>query len=658
MQEASAKNEEEDNSGNEEGLLELDDDISPTPTAEIQARSLRIQQRRQLENMSSNNSYASAVAPNMRESPALSQASDSVMETSSLSQQLRLFQLQHQQQQQQPNQVSSGSSLQGIFVNSNNNNSNTMEYPSSPQQAYNSNNNAVQDDFTPYSIQPMQQQQQQQPQLSSQSYLQQPQQQQPMQTFQPQQQYQPQQQQSLFDQQQVTYDPLQALQEQQQQQQFFQQQQQQPMQNQFQQQQQQQPIQNLLQQASLNANPLSPQNQQMHMQLLQPQQVSTMGIPQPTQKSCQQPQTYQLQQLQAQQRQLQQQQQLQAQQQQQSMSVTPIPRPNSRQATTSPQLSVASASSFRSNKSHTVAMNTNKNLTPISPAPSTASNTSSQQAFLLPSTMMPPSVLASVYNQGGSTSSKSGSSTGGGGGRYKKKAGGKSTRMESPQHCLDRILSVRGYGSNLRIKADQANYDTMPSPLQLASFGTELVKAIHTSDVDRLGQLLDCGLSPNPCNQFRDSIVDLVCKRGNFAVFQCLVQHGCDLRVCDGFGRTPMHHTCWASDFSADIAKLILDCDWLQLLIEDKRGQTPLEYVRPDQAVDWIDFLESNQDRYFPVGGKLPALLPMKELRPEGTLPDPPKSLPVAIAAALSAGQMTPEEASDISPELLAKFNE
>jgi hypothetical protein len=291
-------------------------------------------------------------------------------------------------------------------------------------------------------------------------------------------------------------------------------------------------------------------------------------------------------------------------------------------------------------------------LAPRAPA---APMSSRNQAFLLPTTMMPPSVLASVLTAQ-KVAHHPGSSAPASSTAHRKKSGNKSSRVESPQDVLQRLLSMRGYGSNTRIKADIANYDTMPSALQLASFGTELVKAIHTSDSDQLGKLLSCGLSPNPCNQFRDSIVDLVCKRANHGIFQCLVDNGCDLRVCDGFGRTPLHHCCWASEFSEEIATLILRRDWHQLLIEDKRGQTPLEYVRPDTANEWIDFLEAHKETLFPIGGTVPPLDSLKELRPEGAVPDPPNALPLQLAAAVSSGHMTPEEVLDLSPGMRERF--
>lgn len=304
------------------------------------------------------------------------------------------------------------------------------------------------------------------------------------------------------------------------------------------------------------------------------------------------------------------------------------------------------------------------NASAVSTSSSASTMTAAQQqqhqsALSLPSTVMPPSVLTSILPLGaGATRNKAAATY-----RKRNATTNKSTRVESPQDVLERMTALRGYrfsnskaSTVMRIKADDACYDTVPSPLQLASFGTELVKAIHISDVEKLGRLLGAGLSPNPCNQFRDSIVDLVCKRANASVFRCLVEHGCDLRVCDGFGRTPLHHCCWASEFSADIASIILKTDPQQLFMEDKRGQTPLEYVRPDQAVPWIDFLETNVSTLFPQGGSLPPIVSLKLARENGQLPDPANALPVQLASAISSGSITPEALSQMDPALRARF--
>jgi len=256
------------------------------------------------------------------------------------------------------------------------------------------------------------------------------------------------------------------------------------------------------------------------------------------------------------------------------------------------------------------------------------------QTFMLPSTMVPPTVLASVCigNKNRSPPDNAVSS--------QKKA----KRSDTPQDVLMRLVERQGHGELKRIKSEDAGYDTMPSPLQLSSFGTKVVHAVNTNDAEMLGRLLDCGLSPNPCNQFRDSILDLVCKRNNVAIFRCLIEHGSDLRVVDGFGRTPLHHCGWASRFSREIVEIILERDPLQLFIEDKRGQTPLEYVRASVATDWSEFLEESANKLWPKGGKIVKLTRPKDSRPDGSLPDPKHAVSANLGSLISSGKISVEQ--------------
>jgi hypothetical protein len=267
------------------------------------------------------------------------------------------------------------------------------------------------------------------------------------------------------------------------------------------------------------------------------------------------------------------------------------------------------------------------------------------EPFDLPSTMIPPSVLAfsSGHRKRNVTQAPSGP---------------KPKRLKhlqpsiSPQALLETLVAERG-SSYKRISADDAEYDAVPSALQLASFGTKLVKAVHTSDIEKLRSLLACGLSPNPCNQFRDSILDLVCKRANHTVFEVLLEMGADLQVVDAFGRTPLHHACWASEFCAPIVNMILQRDPAQLCIEDKHGQTPLEYVRADLNDQWVEFLRQNIHLYF---DPPPRWQSPKERRPEGSVLDPQNSIGVSLAALVSSGALTPEQISQMDDETLKKY--
>lgn len=228
----------------------------------------------------------------------------------------------------------------------------------------------------------------------------------------------------------------------------------------------------------------------------------------------------------------------------------------------------------------------------------------------------------------------------------------------TPQSFFRDILVKHGYDPEYRLKADDSGYDAVPSALQLASFGTHLVKAVHTSDSAMLSKLLECGLSPNPCNQFRDSIVDLVCKRANYPIFECLLEHGTDLQVVDGFGRTPLHHACWASTFCRPIVESILERDPIQFFLEDKHGQTPLEYVRHDMAGEWMDFLEEVATKYWPVGGQPPRILSPKDRRPEGHLVDPPEALSLSLASMVSSGAIMPEQIANMEEHIRRTYEQ
>jgi hypothetical protein len=142
-----------------------------------------------------------------------------------------------------------------------------------------------------------------------------------------------------------------------------------------------------------------------------------------------------------------------------------------------------------------------------------------------------------------------------------------------------------------RVRAGDAKYDTVPSPLQLASYGTAVIAAVHGDDTATLESFFRAGLSRNPCNQFRDSLLDYACQHAKADVVRCFVEHGAELCVCDAHGRTPLHYCAWSHVFCESIVTTILQADPQQLYQEDKDGKTPLEMVSPIAASDWCAFL-------------------------------------------------------------------
>ena len=226
----------------------------------------------------------------------------------------------------------------------------------------------------------------------------------------------------------------------------------------------------------------------------------------------------------------------------------------------------------------------------------------------------------------------------------------------TPQQYLMAIVKERGYDFQ-RVTSVEAGYYHDPTPLQVASFGTELVKAVHSGDTQALTAFLDCGLSSNPCNSFGDSILSLVCKRGDEAMFQVFVDHGCDLQVSDSFGRTPLHHAAWAGTFSKVMIKSILDQDLLQLLVQDKQGKCALEYVRKERFPDWLAFLKESLDTYWPLDKSISPLLAASLPRERGPAPDPVEAVSVELATQVAMGKISVEEVAKMDGPTKKCFN-
>jgi hypothetical protein len=223
----------------------------------------------------------------------------------------------------------------------------------------------------------------------------------------------------------------------------------------------------------------------------------------------------------------------------------------------------------------------------------------------------------------------------------------------SPSQAFQNILKARGHNETYSVDVEGTVYDVVPSPLQLASYGNHLVWAIQSSNISLVRKLLGCGLSPNPCNQFRDSILgDLVCKQGNVPVYKCFMnEFHADPRVVDGFGRTLLHHCCWAHELCKPIVEDILRRDPIQIFLKDKQEKTPLEYVRTGARGAWKRFLKDVADKYWPRGKKLPQFPPpfIGRRHMNGDLLDPPDALSPVLAADVAFGKISPEAVSTMS---------
>ena len=78
--------------------------------------------------------------------------------------------------------------------------------------------------------------------------------------------------------------------------------------------------------------------------------------------------------------------------------------------------------------------------------------------------------------------------------------------------------------------------------MQLASYDSYMISLVKQDQVGTLQRIYDTQLlSPNPCNQYGESLVHTICRLGHSAMLQILLDAGADLQVADDYGRTPLH---------------------------------------------------------------------------------------------------------------------
>lgn len=189
--------------------------------------------------------------------------------------------------------------------------------------------------------------------------------------------------------------------------------------------------------------------------------------------------------------------------------------------------------------------------------------------------------------------------------KYVQVVGGKVVGKEvakspiSPHAYLQKLLISRGY-STTHYCSLEGGYYCRPTPLQCASYGLSVVQAVRTSNVQLFAGLLSAGLSRNPCNKFGESILHMVCRRGEYALLKLLIDNGSTIQVSDDFGRTPLHDACWTAKPCFQSIEMLLERDLRLLHIVDCRGSPPLEYVKKESWGSWIDFFEQKKEIYWP----------------------------------------------------------
>jgi ankyrin repeat protein len=137
-----------------------------------------------------------------------------------------------------------------------------------------------------------------------------------------------------------------------------------------------------------------------------------------------------------------------------------------------------------------------------------------------------------------------------------------------------------------------------PTEQDISSYDFELVKVVREKNVDRLREMFSEGRSMNACNQFGESLVHMVCRRGDIEILKFMIEEaGVSFTIKDDFGRNPFHDACWTPTPNFEVmGMLIAVADINLLLAKDVRGNTPFDYARKEHHGKWGAYLDNQKD--------------------------------------------------------------
>ena len=137
-----------------------------------------------------------------------------------------------------------------------------------------------------------------------------------------------------------------------------------------------------------------------------------------------------------------------------------------------------------------------------------------------------------------------------------------------------------------------------------AAFDMALVGAVRDQNLDKVQELQAQGHPLQARSQFGESILHVCARRGTPEMLRFMLQQeGVSARTCCDYGRTPLHDAAWSTDpVSLEMMKILIqECPDL-LLILDKRGFMPLDYIPKERWPHACHFLDKYKDMIMPSG--------------------------------------------------------
>uniref|UniRef100_A0A7S2IC66 Uncharacterized protein n=1 Tax=Helicotheca tamesis TaxID=374047 RepID=A0A7S2IC66_9STRA len=177
---------------------------------------------------------------------------------------------------------------------------------------------------------------------------------------------------------------------------------------------------------------------------------------------------------------------------------------------------------------------------------------------------------------------------------------GQSSEPMEPQKMILSSLASQGHIVSSQMSLDLKNFFIERTEEQMETYA-QAAEAVRSKNFDALRKMHEEGLSLQCSNRFGESLIHMACRRGLTDVVAFLISDaGVSIRVRDDYGRTPLHDACWTCEPNLELMDLLIkECPDL-LLIEDKRGHNPFDYVRKEHWGIWNRFLEQRMDLLCP----------------------------------------------------------
>jgi Ankyrin repeats (3 copies) len=170
-----------------------------------------------------------------------------------------------------------------------------------------------------------------------------------------------------------------------------------------------------------------------------------------------------------------------------------------------------------------------------------------------------------------------------------------STETMSPESLLasTTTTTVQSY-------AAMVDFFQPPTQEEIDAYDHHALAAIRNQDMATLRQYHQQGRPLKCSNKFGESLLHMACRKGMLQVVLFMTQTAhVPLQVCDDYGRSPLHDACWAHTTNFELVDLILtECPDL-LYIQDKRGNTPLSYLKQEKWAAWNQYLNTKTADFF-----------------------------------------------------------